>query len=231
MDFLLDGFGEAWRLVASGDRAVFHAIQVTVLCTTTAVTLAALTGFLYGTWLGVHRRDGRGLQVFLMRIGMFTPTVVVGLIVYAMLSRRGPLGALDLLYTPSAIIIGEFLLAFPLLVTITHGTVAALDRRVPETAQTLGAGRLRTLLTVMGEVRVGLVAAYLAAFARCLSELGVALTAGGSIAMRTRTLAATVTYEARRGEFARAMACSIILLVLAVGTALLAHRLSREART
>lgn len=229
MDFILDGFAEAWRLVAAGDRAVLHAILVTVVCTASAATLAAISGFVYGTWLGVHRRDGRGLQVFLMRVGMFTPTVVVGLLVYAMLSRRGPLGGLDLLYTPGAIVAGEFLLAFPLLVTLTHGAVAALDRRVPETARTLGAGRLRTLLTVMGEVRVGLVAAYLAAFARCLSELGVALTVGGSIAMRTRTLSATITHEARRGEFGRAMACGVLLLVLAVGTALLAHRLSREA--
>ena len=77
-----------------------------------------------------------------MRVGMFTPTVVVGLLVYGLLSRRGPLGSLDLLYTKGAIVAGEFLLAFPLLVTLVHGTVAALDRRVPETARTLGARRL-----------------------------------------------------------------------------------------
>jgi len=231
VDFLLDGFVQAWNLVTGGDPEVWHAIWVTAVCTTSAVALAAPLAFLYGTWLGLTRRDGRGLQVFLMRVGMFTPTVVVGLIVYAFLSRRGLLGGLDLLYTKSAIVVGEFLLAFPLLVTLTHGTVAALDRRVPETARTLGAGRLRTLIAVMGEVRVGLVAACLAALARCLSELGVALIVGGGIEMRTRTLSATITFELSRGEFGRGLASGIILMVLAVGVALLAHGLSREART
>lgn len=231
MDFLLDGFVQAWHLVTRGDPLVFHAIGVTLICTGSAVALSSPLAFLYGTWLGLNRRDGRGAQVFLMRVGMFTPTVVVGLVVYGFLSRRGLLGGMDLLYTKAAIVVGEFLLAFPLLVTLTHGAVAALDRRVPETARTLGAGRLRTMIAVMGEVRVGLVAACLAALARCLSELGVALIVGGGIKLQTRTLAATITFELSRGEFGRGLASGIILMVVAVGVALLAHRLSREART
>jgi len=228
--FIGEGIAEAWRLVIRGDAEVFHAIYVTLLCTLTAVTMAAALAFPYGAWLGIHRRRGEGLQVLLMRVGMFTPTVVIGLLVYGILSRRGPLGSLDLLYTKGAIVAGEFLLAFPLMVTLVHSSVAGLDRRVAETAQTLGAGRLRTLRTVLGEVRVGLVAAYLAALARCLSELGVALTVGGNIRFRTRTLASTITLELRKGEFGAALASGILLLVLAVGAALLAHRLSRESK-
>ena len=231
MQFLLDGFSEAWRLALEGDPKVFHAIWVTTLCTTIAVTLAALLALPYGTWLGLARRDGSGLQVLLIRIGMFTPTIVLGLVVYALLSRAGLFGGLDLLFTKTAIVIGEFLLAFPLIAALAHGTVAGIDRRVPETARTLGAGRVRTLLAVMGEARVALVAAYLAAFARCFSELGIAITAGGGIEMRTRTLSATISYELSKGSFGRGLACGIILMVLAVGVALLAHRLSREAKT
>jgi tungstate transport system permease protein len=231
VEFFLDGIVEAFRLVVRGDTEVLHAVWVTVLCTTTAVTLAAVVAFPYGAWLGVHRRDGRGVQVFLMRVGMFTPTVVVGLLVYGLVSRQGLLGGLDLLYTKGAIILGEFLLAFPLIVALTHGATSALDRRVPETARTLGAGRLRVLHAVLGEVRVGLVAAYLAGFARCLSELGVALLVGGNFKMETRTLATTITLEVRRGEFGKGLASGIVLLFLAVGTAMLAHRLSRETRT
>lgn len=230
MEFFLDGLVEAWRLVLHGDPEVLHAIGVTVLCTSAAVSLAAVVAFPCGAWLGVHRRDGRGLLVFLMRVGMFTPTVVVGLLVYGLVSRQGFLGGLGLLYTKGAIIAGEFLLAFPLIATLTHGATSALDRRVPETARTLGAGRLRVLHAVLGEVRVGLVAAYLAGFARCLSELGVALLVGGNFKMETRTLASTITLEVRKGEFGRGLASGIVLLVLAVGTAMLAHRLSREAR-
>jgi tungstate transport system permease protein len=231
VDFFLDGIAEAFRLVATGDSEVFHAVWVTVFCSTTAVTLAALVAFPYGAWLGIRRRDGRGVQVFLVRVGMFTPTVVVGLLVYGLVSRQGILGGLDLLYTKGAIIAGEFLLAFPLIVALTHGATSALDRRVPETARTLGAGPFRTLHAVLGEVRVGLVAAYLAGFARCLSELGVVLLVGGNFRMETRTLASTITLEIRKGEFGKGLASGLILLVLAVGTAMLAHRLSREART
>ena len=231
MDFFVDGILEALRLVGRGDPEVLHAVWVTVFCTTTAVTLAALVAFPYGAWLGVHRRDGRGFQVFLMRVGMFTPTVVVGLIVYGLLSRQGILGGLGLLYTKGAIVAGEFLLAFPLVVTLTHGAASALDPCVPETARTLGAGRFRVLLAVMGEARVGLVAAYLAGFARCLSELGVVLLVGGNFKMETRTLASTITLEVRKGEFGKGLAAGLVLLVLAVGTSLLAHRLSREARS
>lgn len=230
MDFLTEGIVEAWRLITRGDREVFHAIYVSLVCTFTAVSLAAIVAFPYGAWLGLRRRDGSGLQVFLMRVGMFTPTVVVGLLVYGLLSRRGLLGSLDLLYTKSAIVLGEFLLALPLIVVLVHGAAAGLDRRVEETARTLGAGKLRTLGRVLGEIRVALVAAYLAAMARCLSELGVSLTVGGNLRFRTRTLASTITLELRKGEFGQAMACGILLLVLAVGTAMLAHHLSREGR-
>lgn len=231
MDFVGEGFAEAFRLVTTGDGEVLHAVWVTLLCTTTAVTLAALVAFPVGAWLGIHRRDGRGALVFLMRIGMFTPTVVVGLLVFALLQRRGPLASLDLLYTQGAIVFGEFLLAFPLIVVLVHGSTSVLDRRVHETARTLGAGSFGTLRAVLGEVRVGLVAAYLAGFARCLSELGVVMLVGGNFEMRTRTLASTIALELRRGDFARGLACGILLMVLATGTALVAHHLGRERRT
>lgn len=230
MDFIVEGVREAFRLLSAGDREILHAIGVTLGCTLTAVTIAALLAFPYGAWLGTHRRQGQGFQVFVMRVGMFAPTVVVGLLVYGMLSRRGLLGGLDLLYTKAAIILGEVLLAFPLLVVLVHGAAAALDPRVAETARTFGAGSFGTLRAVLGEIRVALVAAYLAGLARCFSELGVALTVGGNLRFRTRTLASTITLELRKGEFGKALAAGLILLVLAVGAALLAHRLSRESR-
>lgn len=230
MDFILEGVAEAWRLIAAGDADVFHAVRVTLLCSFTAVTLAALAAFPLGAWLGMRRPGGGGLLVFLARVGMFTPTVVIGLFVFALLSRRGPLGSLDALYTKGAIIAGEFLLAFPLLVVLVHAATASLDRRVAETARTLGAGRLRTLWTVLGEVRVGLTAAYLVALARCLSELGIALNVGGNFAGRTRTLASTITLELSMGAFARGIACGVILMILALGFALAAHLLGGERR-
>ena len=230
MDFLWEGLREAVRLVASGDAHVFHAVWVSLLCTLLSVSLASLVAIPYGAWLGLYRPRGARPQVFLLRVGMALPTVILGLLVYALLSRRGLLGGLDLLYTKAAIIAGEILLAFPLLATLAHGATAALDREVVETPLTLGAGRVRAMLRALGEVRTAIAAAYLAAFGRCLTELGIAITVGGNLRMRTRTLPSTIQLELSRGDFAGALAPGILLVLLACGAAVVTYRLAREDR-
>lgn len=230
MDFLWDGLREAIRLVASGDADTFHAVWVSLFCTLISITLAAVLAIPYGAWLGVYRPRGHRAQVFALRVGMSLPTVVIGLLIFGLLSRRGLLGDFDLLYTKAAIIAGEFVLAFPLLGTLAHGATASLDRRVAETALTLGASRARTLRKVLGEVRVALVAAYLAAFGRCITELGIAITVGGNLRMRTRTLPSTIQLELGRGDFAAALAPGLLLLLLACCAAIVTHRLSREEK-
>jgi tungstate transport system permease protein len=231
LEFLWEGVREAVALVATGDEGTFHAVWVSLLCTLVSISLAALVAIPYGAWLGLYRPRGAGVSVFLLRVLMSVPTVVIGLFVFGLLSRRGPLGQLDLLYTKAAIITGEFLLAFPLLATLSHGAAAGLDRRVLETALTLGAGRFRAMHKVLGEERVALVSAYLAAFARCFTELGIAITVGGNLFLRTRTLPSTIQLELSKGDFAKALAPGILLLVLAAGAAILAHQLSRESQT
>ena len=230
MDFLWQGFVEAVRLVARGDTATFHAMWVSLSCTLTAISLAAVTAVPYGAWLGLYRPRGHRPQVFSLRVGMALPTVVIGLVVYAFLSRRGLLGGLDLLYTRAAIITGEFILAFPLLGTLAHGAVASLEPVVSETALTLGASRWRALFKVLGEVRASLAAAYLASFGRCITELGIAITVGGNLWMRTRTLPSSIQLELTRGNFARALAPGLLLLGLAALAAVITHFVSREAK-
>ena len=127
MEFLWDGIKEAVRLVASGDKQVFHAVWVSLYCTVSATALAAVVALPYGAWLGLYRPRAAGLQVFLLRIGMFVPTVVVGLLVFGVLSRQGPLGSFDSLYTKRAIIVGEFILAFPIIGTFAHAATATLS--------------------------------------------------------------------------------------------------------
>jgi tungstate transport system permease protein len=230
LDFLWEGIFEAVRRVAAFDLDTYHAVWVSLLCTILSISLAALVAVPYGAWLGVYKPRGHKTQVFLLRVGMALPTVVIGLLIYGLLSRRGLFGGLDLLYTKVAIIAGEFILAFPLLGTLAHGATAALDRQVAETALTLGASRSRTLGKLLGEVRIALVAAYLAAFGRCITELGIAITVGGNLRLRTRTLPSTIQLEISRGDFAAALAPGILLLVLACWAAMLTHWLSREAR-
>lgn len=221
---------EATRLVLSGDAETFHAVWVSLYCTVVSVSLAFLLAVPFGAWLALYRPRGHGFGVFALRVGMSVPTVVVGLLVYALLSRRGPFGGLDLLYTKTAIVSGELLLALPLLGTLAHGAAASLDPTALETARTLGAGRARALVTVLGELREALAGAYLAGFGRCFSELGIAITVGGNLYLRTRTLSSTIQLELARGAFAKALAPGLLLLVLAALAAVAAHILSREVR-
>lgn len=227
---LIDGAREAISLVLNGDPATYHAVQVSLTCTVIATLLAALLGVPLGAWLGLFRPRAR-LSILMLRVGMSIPTVVIGLLVFALFSRRGLLGDLDLLYTRTAIIVGEFVLALPLLAALTHAATASLDRGVVETSLTLGAGRVRTLFMALGEQRAALSAAYLVAFGRCITELGIALTVGGNLAMRTRTLPSTIQMEIARGDFARALAPGLILVALALVVTLVTYRFSGEARS
>ena len=161
---------------------------------------------------------------------MSVPTVLIGLLCYAMLSRRGPLGELDILYTSWGILIGEFLLAVPIIVTWTHGAICGLDPRVMETALTLGAGPVRRWWTYLSEARMGIALAMLTAFARCFTELGIALLVGGNIKFRTRTLTGATALETARGEFARGVAMSLILLFMAVIVTVLIAWLGRQEK-
>jgi len=153
----------------------------------------------------------------LFRAGMALPRVFIGSVCYAMFSRRGPLGPMELLYTPWAIVCGEFVLALPLIVSLSHAAIRELDPRVGETAWTLGAGLLGRCKTYLSEARLGIVLAILTAFARCVTELGIAMMVGGNIKNRTRTLATATALETGKGEFGRGMAMGFILLAIAVG--------------
>lgn len=230
MSFLWDGFRGAIELILSGDAETWNAAWVTLLCSITAVSLAAIIAVPYGAWLALFRPRGAQLQAQLLRVGMFVPTIFIGVMVFGLVTRRGPLGSLDLYATRTAIVMGEFLLAFPILGTFAHGALAKRSRRAFETARTLGAGRLRTLVTLIGEVRVVIVAAYLMAAARCFSELGISVTVGGNVRWETRTLSSHAQLHVSQGDFASGLALGFILLVMAVGVALLAHFLSREER-
>ncbi|MDP6153426.1 MAG: ABC transporter permease [Phycisphaeraceae bacterium] len=230
MHLLWDGLIEASKTVAAFDPLVMHAALRTLWVSGLAVTLAALVGVPLGTMLARVRFPGRQFVVVICRGSMALPTVFVGLVCYSLFSRGGPLGMMQLIYTPWVIVAGELLLALPITVSITHGAVMALDRRVGETAWTLGAGPLRRWRTFISEARVGVTLAILTAFARCASELGIAMMVGGNIKGRTRTLATATALETGKGELARAMAMGILLTVIALLVTIVIVSLSRENR-
>ena len=230
MQQIFDGFAEALELILSGEPLVFTAAWRTIWISVTAVAFASLLGLPIGTALARSRFPGNRLLVLLFRAGMALPTVFVGIICYSLFARRGPLGPMELLYTPWAIVFGEFLLALPIIVGISHGGIKALDPRVSETAWTLGVPLWRRWCTYLSEARITVTLAVLTAFARCVTELGIAMIVGGNIKYRTRTLATATALETNRGEFARGLALGLVLLAIALSVALLLGWISREER-
>ncbi|MAE64025.1 MAG: ABC transporter permease [Phycisphaeraceae bacterium] len=228
MELIWQGLVDACRLVVGLDRMVMAAGIRTIWISTLSVALATVIGLPVGTFLARVAFPGRQWVVIVLRGLMAVPTVFIGLFCYAMFSRRGPLGPLELIFTPWAIVIGELLLALPIVVSISHGSIKALDRRVAETAWTLGAGPWRRWLTYLSEARVGVTLGVLTAFARCVTELGIAMMVGGNIKDRTRTLATATALETSKGEFARGMAMGLILLAVAMLVTIFIVVVSRE---
>lgn len=230
MQLLWEGLREALEMIFSGEPMIFAAAWRSVWISTLAVTLATLIGLPIGIFLARKQFTGNRLLVLLFRVGMALPTVFVGVLCYALFSRQGILGAAELLYSPWGIVCGELLLAVPIVVSISHGAIKSLDPRVAETAWTLGAGPLRRAKTYLSEARTGVVLAVLSAFARCVTELGIAMIVGGNIKQSTRTLATATALETSKGEFARGLAMGILLLLVALLASSSIGFLSRENR-
>lgn len=181
-----------------------------------ATLVACLIGLPLGVWLGITRFAGRRPLLLLLNAGLAVPTVVIGLLIYLLLSRHGPLGFLGLLFTWQAIVAAEILLALPIATVLGATAVQAVDPRVHRTALTLGAGPVRAAWAVAREARAGLAAAGIVAFSRVLSEVGAALIVGGNIRGQTRTLTTAVTLATSQGHFEMAIALGLVLLALAL---------------
>ena len=216
MQLLWDGLVEAARILASFEPLVMAATWRSLWVSSVAVTAAALIGFPVGSLLARVPFAGRNAVILAARVGMAVPTVFLGVVGYALFSRRGPLGATELLYTPWAIVAGELLLALPITISLSHGAIRALDPRVAQTARTLGADALQRWWTYLSEARIGIVLALLTAFARCVTELGIAVMVGGNIRGHTRTLSTAIALETGKGEFGRGLAMGIVLLIVAL---------------
>lgn len=199
--------------------------------TAVAVAIAAVPGVVLAALCGNSRsRWARG-TLFGARLLLAMPTVIAGLLVYALLTQHGPLGSLRLLFTPTAIVLGEILLAFPAIVALGGAAVRSLDPRFADTLRSLRCGTALRVLLTLREARSGFAAAILAAFGRCVTELGVALLVGGSLAGLTRTLPAAIAMETARGDFDRALALGGVLLALAFGVNLAVWFLSDRERS
>ncbi|TFW10234.1 ABC transporter permease subunit [Oxalobacteraceae bacterium OM1] len=213
---LLSAIHDAFGLLLSGDAALWRIIWVSLKTTFVALLIAAPLAVAAGYAIAVHKFPGRRLVTWLAQASLSLPTVLIGLLLYLLLSRQGPLGGLHWLFSQSGIIAGQVLIAIPVLVAFSLAAVQAADPRLAETAVTLGASRWRVMFTVLHEARFGVMAALINGFGRVVSEIGCAIMVGGNIAGETRTITTAIALETSKGEFAQGIALGIVLVVIAL---------------
>ncbi len=206
----------ALRLLFSGDPDLWNIIGVSFSVSVRAILISTPVAVVLAFLLAYARFPARLPLISTLQSLQSIPTVVVGLLVYMLLSRRGLFGDLHLLFTQTAMVIGQIVIAFLFVVPMAHGVLAAADRRAWETARTLGAAPWRAMLTVMTELRFGLLAVAIAAFARIITEVGTSIMVGGNIESFTRNIPTAIALETSKGEFAQGIALGVVLLVLAL---------------
>ena len=213
---LIDALADAWRLLISGDPALWIIIWISLKTSVLGLLIAAPVSIVAGYLIATHRFAGRRLLIWLAQAALSLPTVLIGLLLYLMLSRQGPAGGLHWLFSQSGVVAGQVLIAVPVLIAFTLSAVQASDVRLAETAITLGASRLGVMLTVLHESRFGVMAAVINGFGRVISEVGCAMMVGGNIAGETRTITTAIALETSKGEFAQGIALGIVLITIAL---------------
>ena len=214
MGLIAEGFLRAGALLAAADAELLGVTWLSLKLSGAATVLSLLVGMPLGTALALVRFPGRGPVVALVNTGMGLPPVVVGLFVSIMLWRSGPLGALELLYTPTAIVVAQFVIAVPVVTGLTLAAVQQIPERFRLQVQALGASRLQLLGILIREARLPLLAALMAGFGAVISEVGASLMVGGNIRGQTRVLTTATVLETSKGNFDVAIALSILLLTL-----------------
>jgi tungstate transport system permease protein len=216
----------ALRQIATLDPQLLEIIGLSLKVTLTAVALATLIGFAVGGVLAVYRFPGRGAVAAILNALMGLPPVVAGLIVYLLLSNAGPLGVLQLLYTPEAMIIAQVILVTPIVAALTRQTCEDLLEEYRDQLRSLGASSAEIVTTLLWDGRYRLITAVLAGFGRAIAEVGAVMIVGGNIDHVTRTMTTTIALETSKGNIALALALGMILLAiaLAVNVALMGVR-------
>jgi tungstate transport system permease protein len=209
-------FGEALALIIGLDQAFVAIVLLSLQVTFSAVAIACLIGMPLGALLAVARFPGRGPLTVLLNAMMGLPPVVVGLLVYLMLSRAGPLGVLGLLYTPAAMIIAQTILVLPIVASLTRQVVEDLYAEYGELLRSMGASRTDTVVTLLWDARYSLVTAALAGLGRAFAEVGAVMIVGGNINHVTRVMTTAIALETAKGQLALALGLGIVLVSLSI---------------
>ena len=225
---IVEGFLRALALIASGDPTLKEITLRSVVISGLATILASSWSIPLGITIGLGRFRGRLILRGAFNALLGVPTVTLGLVLYLVFSRSGPLGFLQLLYTPSAVAVGQALLITPILVSFITNTLETVDPDIRSLALTLGATKIGASMTVLSESIGGVILAVTASFNRAIAELGVALMLGGNIKGITRVLTTSIALETARGEVALSIALAVVLMLIVAAVSLLVNLVQRR---
>jgi len=217
LNVISEGIVEAARLLVALDPDVVAITLRTLQVSTTATFISVLIGLPFGTFLALTRFFGRGFVVSLVNFGMGLPPVVVGLVTWLFLTRYGPLGTLGLLYSPTAMVIAQAVIASPIVAGFAMAAIQSVNPKLRLQILSLGATRIQFLFLLLWEARLGILAAVIAGFGGVISEVGASMMVGGNVRGYTRVLTTATVLEVSKGSFALATGLSIILLALSFG--------------
>jgi len=228
MNFLLEGFFQAFHLLLSGSAETYSAIWATVKVSSYSIASSLLIGLPLGFCLGYFDFRGKKPLRTIVDTLMALPTVFIGLLVYAFLTHRGPLGNLGLLFSLPGIAIGQTILALPLVIGLSATAVESLDQKLRTTILSLGANRRQLFLSTLWESRHGILAGAIAAYGRVMTEVGISMMVGGNIKWHTRTITTAIALETNKGQFGMGVALGLVLLAIALCVNVLVSFLRRR---
>ena len=215
MDFLLNGFTEAFNLLLNGNLETYSAIKATLYTSSVSILFAVVVGFPFGFILGFYDFKGRKILRLLSDTALAMPTVAIGLILYAFITRNGPLGSLNILFTLKAVMLGQFVLALPIIISLTASVVENMEKKHYLTILNLRLAPAKLVFCVLYELRYALMVVIATAYGRIVAEVGVAMMIGGNIKYFTRTITTAVSLETNKGEFAMGIALAMVLIFIA----------------
>ena len=216
MDFILEGFYQAFYLLASGNAETYSAIWATVKVSSYSIGCSLLIGIPLGFCLGYFDFSGKKALRTIVDTLMALPTVFIGLLVYAFLTHRGPMGNFGLLFTLPGIAIGQTILALPIVIGLSATAVESMDQKLRIAIMSMGANRRQLFLSSLWEARHGLLARAIAAYGRVMTEVGISMMVGGNIKWHTRTITTAIALETNKGQFGMGVALGIVLLSIAL---------------
>ena len=228
MTEIWQGLVKAIELIVSFDTEVMEIAGRSLMISVTSALVASLICLPLGNIIHIYSFPGKRVLVNLIQIFFGIPTVVIGLFVFVLLSRTGPLGGLNLLFTPAAMVLGQMILIIPILLGLIISALSGVDKAIVDTTRSLGASGLQTALVVLREARFAVMAAIIMGFGRAISEVGIALMVGGNIRGFTRVITTAISLETSKGDLELSIALGIILIFIALVINIILNRLQQR---